>query len=156
MQHLYSVFPKANRFALFEDDLDTCTNLRRYLEQQDLLDKVYWNLLTHDCNLALTGPEEGWHESNQRGLGALGLVFSRHGVQDLLTSPDFHNRIRNGRHAADGMVIDVLKPLGYKEWIHNPSLLQHIGMKSTLGHKYGPMKGFRGTAYDPTVLLPVP
>lgn len=151
--HLYITNPKADRYAIFEDDFITCSNLREYLDSQELPLKVYWNLLTHDVNLAKAGPDEGWHESNQKGKGAVALVFSPQAVRDLLTNIDFVNRQKGRANSADGTVIDLLKPMGYKEWIHNPSLVQHVGLVSSLGHKYGPVRGFRSTEYNPMELL---
>ena len=152
--YLYQSFPKAGRYVIFEDDLDTCADLRQYLEATEIPDGVYLNLLTHPQNYAVAGPTEGWSHSNQRGLGAVALVFNPKGLQDLLMSPIFVNRTRLGRKAADGLVIDALKPQGYKEWTHNPTLVQHVGIESTLGHNYGPMKGFKGSSWSPLELLP--
>jgi hypothetical protein len=151
--HLYTRNPVADRYALFEDDLLTCSNLRAYLERCPLEPNSYLNLLTHDCNLAHIGPDPGWHPSNQLGKGAVGLVFDNQGVKNLLTSPRFINAY-SGPPCADGMVIEVLKPLGYVEYVHNPSLLQHVGLTSTIeNHAFGPVLGFVGTDYDPLTLL---
>jgi hypothetical protein len=51
------------------------------------------------------------------------------------------------------MVIEALQPLGYTEYIHYPSLLQHVSTESSIGHDYGMMLGWEGEDYDPMTLL---
>jgi hypothetical protein len=147
---LYVTNPKADRYAIFEDDCIAVHNLRTYLDSCHFPNKGYWNLLTHNENLPKTNNQKGWHESNQRGKGAVGLVFDNETVKTILTSRKFIERASwtNGR-CADGMIISVLKGHGYKEYIHFPSLLQHIGTKSTLGHHFGPVKCFPGESFNP-------
>lgn len=155
---LYVTHPKADRYALFEDDLLACSNLREYLDRCPYPPEGYWNLLTHDVNLHLTKGRRGWHASNQKGKGAVGLVFSGDVLRKLMKTPGFVERPWNDkRKCADGMVIDCLKPEGVTEYIHYPSLLQHVGLESTMpGHKYGTVKGFMGTNYNPLELLDKP
>lgn len=159
--YLYTSAPNSDRYAIFEDDLLAVSRLREYLEQTEYKDKSYFNLLTHGQNLLITNNVEGWHPSNQMGRGAVGLVFDRKAVQDLMASREFverpmlkWDRKRNTqRGGADGMVIDVLKRQGYVEYIHNPSLLQHIGEQSILKHSFGKVPGFRGEDWDPMRLV---
>lgn len=152
--HLYAVNPNADAYVLFEDDLIACPNLREYLERAKWPEKGYLNLLTHDSNYELIetlGP--GWWASNQRGRGAVGLVFTQQAVRDLITSQEFVNRPKSPHNCADGMVIEALKPLGYVEYVHNPSLVQHMGLTSTLPlHEYGKMKAY-SEGFDPLTLL---
>lgn len=147
--HLYSTQPQADLYAIFEDDLLATKNLRTYLERCPYPQQGYWNLITHPENLFLTQGVDGWHQSNQRGRGAVGLVFSRHVARTILSSHIFLDRPIVGSPAADGMVIDAIGILGYKEYIHCPTLLQHIGGgQSVMGHKYGEMPGWRGEEFD--------
>lgn len=150
--YLYTVFPKATRYALFEDDLICCSNLRSYLDACPYPDKSYWNLLTHDCNFELA-KDRGWFLSNQRGKGAVGLVFNRATAARILLSSAFIERPIKGTNGADGMVCEVLKPLGVTEYVHNPSLIQHVGDTSTIGHNWGEVKAFEGETYDPMQLI---
>lgn len=159
--HLYVNAPKADYFAIFEDDLIACKNLRSYLEACRYPEKGYWNLLTHDCNLSHTNNgQKGWHKSNQRGKGAVGLVFSKLAVMDLLQSSTFWKRRSkdNLLQAADGVVMDALKVAGYDEYIHYPSLVQHQGFVSAIGpgHRYGEVLGFESVDYDPLIDMPRP
>lgn len=158
LTQLYWTNTKADRYALFQDDLLCCSNLRRYLESFEIHPKTYWNLLLHDkWNGKLAKKNgTGWLLSDQYSRGALALVFDRQGVIDLLGSSKFINRptaSHRSKKSIDGMVCDVLKPQGYKEYIHNPSLVQHTGTKSLLGHNYGPVKTFPGEDWDPMQLL---
>lgn len=151
---VYTSAPLSDRFALFEDDLEAVEGLREYLETVPYPEKGYLNLLTHDHNLTLTNGEEGWHPSDQRGRGAVGLVFDRRTLRDLLSSMEFVDRpykaaLHNGIACADGMVLESLKKAGYTEYIHCPSLLQHLGIVSTMPkHMYGTVAGYR-TGYNP-------
>lgn len=141
--NLFVAHPQMDRYALFEDDLIALPRLREYLDSCQYPQNGYWNLLTHDENLVLTGPCHGWHLSNQRGRGAVGLVFNRTAVQTLISAPRFTIPCVMGKtNRADGMVIDALKPMGYTEYVHYPSLIQHVGVKSVMGHSYGTVKGY--------------
>lgn len=146
--YLYTTSPKADRYAIFEDDIVACRQLRKYLEQCPLPERVYWNLLTHNENLVFTKEVRGWHESNQLGRGAAGLVFDRKGVESLLRVEQFLHYPRRGGSMSDAAVVSGLKPIGYRELIHYPSLIQHVGINSTIGHSYGLVRGFLGEDYD--------
>lgn len=155
--YLYNMFPQADRYALFEDDLIATKNLREYLERCPYPPKGYLNLISHPENLVKTGGVEGWHLSNQKGRGAVGLVFNQDAAFALLKSPIFfHRNHTNNPKCADGAIMDAMAPLGFKEYIHYPTLLQHKGGgdKSSMGHPYGEMLGWRGEEYDVLELLP--
>lgn len=146
--HLYCTAPKAVYYALFEDDLICCKNLRQYLESCEP-PNGYWNLLTHDQNIVYANNVNGWHESNQRGRGAVGLVFPRDTLLALIRARGFFDRPSlDGEQNADGMVITCLRPLELKEYIHFPSLVQHMGLQSVMNHKYGKVRAFVED-YDP-------
>lgn len=127
--------PKADRYAIFQDDLLACRNLRQYLERCRYPEKGYWNLYTFPSNQELaTG--QGWYQSNQLGKGAIGLVFDRETVLELLSSRE---HILERPLAAskpwwrkiDGGIVDALAKRGRSEYVHNPSLLCHTGLSST-------------------------
>lgn len=148
MWELYVRNPAAHRFVMFQDDIEAVGNLREYLESCPYPEKGYLNLYTHDENRKYTKDKPGWCLALQRGLGALGLVFDRDALQAILGSsvitakPTFAKKTRSVK-CIDGGVIQGMKNLGYKEWVHNPSLLQHWGLKSTLKNKqYLPVESF--------------
>ncbi|MCI0335702.1 MAG: hypothetical protein L0228_21050 [Planctomycetes bacterium] len=144
----------ADRYAIFEDDVLACRQLREYMERCPL-GKVYWNLLTLDENRMFTGDKPGWHESNQLGRSACGLVFDRPTVDCLLRMERFVRGPGSGETMSDAVVIATLKSLGYKELVHYPSLLQHVGLESTLGNSFGNVSAFLGEEYD-LLSLPAP
>lgn len=127
--------------------------------------KVYYNLYTFPSNQdqcprdQATGRQgEGWYASNQLGRGAVGLVFSRQAVQELLCSPHVVLRVvdcHRGHKAIDGAVVTALREKGYTELVHNPSLLQHTGTAvSSIGNKpHQQAPSFRGEGYSLKQLL---
>lgn len=154
MQALFYLFTtqEADRYAIFEDDVVACRQLREYLERRPP-GKVYWNLITLDENRLHTKDVPGWHESNQLGRSACGLVFDRAAVDCLLRMERFVRGPASGETMSDAVVIATLKSLGFKELVHYPSLLQHIGLESTLGNSIGHVSGFHSVDYD---LLTIP
>jgi len=153
---LYIRNPAADRYALFQDDIGAVLNLRKYLDTCTIPEKGYWNLFTNLVNHNYTNGEPGWQVALQKGLGALGLVFTRDGVQTLLGSPILISKPafaskRRALRSIDGGICESMKRLGWKEYVHNPSLLQHWGgTASSLGHveRYRPAKDFPGEDYD--------
>ncbi len=156
MHALFYLFTtkEADRYAIFEDDVLACRQLRDYLERCPP-GKTYWNLLTVDENRVHTKDVPGWHESNQLGRSACGLVFDRATVDCLLRMERFVRGPESGETMSDAVVIATLKSLGYKELVHYPSLLQHVGLASTLGNSIKEVSGFRGVDYD-LLALPAP
>lgn len=152
--------PKANRFALFQDDVLFCRNLWEYLTRTHMPEKSYLNLYSFWKNEDLCpAGHSGWYPSNQLGWGALGLVFDREGLLTLFNQKNMVERIVDpirGYRNVDGAVSDAMKKVGYKEYVHSPSLVQHIGTVTATSKDRGPLpisKTFRGVDYDPTTLL---
>lgn len=171
--------PAADRFALFQDDFVTYKNLRGYLDRCIYPEKGYWNLLTFMENDALIKDREvGWAESaelsgrsrggkvyhgkmQQGGRGAVGLAFDRTTVQTLLAHrnlPDRPTSVAEGHRRIDGAVVQALNQCGWREYIHNPSLVQHTGeITSIRGNRRHPRAlSFRGEDFDALSLLPAP
>jgi hypothetical protein len=94
----------------------------------------------------------GWHEASQHGRGAVALVFSRDGVMNLLRHQHMIRRPTDpnrGWRAVDGGVVTAFEQMGRKEYIHNPSLVQHIGEHSTMQNKsHKQALTFRGEDFD--------
>jgi hypothetical protein len=146
--------PMADYYAMFQDDIIASKNLRAYLERTCPVDaRGYWNLFTFPENHHFSifdraggrRPEQivGWYESNQLGKGAVALVFHREAAVRLLGRPYMWNRPKDpdrGWRNIDGGVVQamVLEPRdGWREFVHNPSLVQHVGTDSTLKHTSG-------------------
>ncbi len=164
LYELYIRQPDANLYAVFQDDLITYRNLRQYLEALPYPDQGYCNLYTFPSNQRLAPKIDktkreriGWFQSNQFGRGAVALLFSHAAVITLLTSPHMVDRPQNptrGWQAVDGGIVDSFKKAGWKEYCHNPSLVQHVGDRSTMGHNPHPKAAsFRGEDFDAMQLL---
>lgn len=163
--------PQADRFAIFQDDLVMSRNARQYLERCRLAEDTYWNLYTFPSYKGSTGNEQlcggrvGWHPSNQRGWGALALVFTRVAVIRLLTSQHMVAKpfaATNPDRNIDGAVVEAFHTFAGKELVHFPSLVQHTGNgQSAIGqwspnhaHKQHPLSpSFRGEDFDALSLL---
>ncbi len=142
---LYVRNPSAHRFALFQDDVIYTTNLRAYLDRTPYPTAGYLNLYTVPVNEALRpksgegveGVIPGFYPSNQMGKGALALVFDLDTVVKLLSSPEFVRRpqdVNRGHRSIDGGVVTALKKVGITEYVHFPSLVQHVGDISSMGN----------------------
>lgn len=145
---LYIRNPNADRFAIFQDDMVMSLGVRAYLDACQYPAKGYLNLYTFPHNV-MPG-KEGWYLSNQRGLGAVALVFNNDALRTLFKQDHFVNRpmSRRGQTGVDGGIVDSLSPIGYPEYVHNPSLVQHIGEHSSLNHKCPMSPCFLGEDYD--------
>lgn len=134
---LYFRSPCADRYAMFQDDLIMCQGVREYLSRK-WPGRGYLNLYTMAGNVdEVKGKPEGWHESNQRGRGAVALAFDRDSVQALLSARHIVIRTPNahrGWRCIDGGIIQAMSEAGFKEYVHNPSLTQHLGMVSSMGN----------------------
>jgi hypothetical protein len=133
MSELFHANPDADFYAIFEDDILACPDLRKILESP-LPEKGYFNLFLWESNERLSHGRSGWFESHQTGMGAVGLVFRRSEVVNLLSSPTMsrHPLRDDGRYRVDGVIRDSLAIFGVKEHCHFPSLLQHCGIKTTI------------------------
>ena len=149
--------PTADRYAMFQDDLVTYRNLRQYLEQCPDPGRGYWNLYTFPHNLRRCNGHEGWSHSDQMGKGAVALIFCQEAARTLLTQ--WHMVIkpadpRRGHKNLDGCIITAMKAVGFKEYVHNPSLVQHTGDASSIGNaKHQKANSFRGEEFDAMELL---
>lgn len=155
---LYIRHPEADRYALFQDDLVTCRNLRVYLDLCCFPALGYWNLYTFLSNQrvaprGLDGktPRQGWYRSYelgghhppgyQAGKGAVALVFDRKALVTLLTSLHMIERPQDaerGWKVVDGGIVSAMNKAGYSEYVHYPSLVQHTGRKSSMGNRSHP------------------
>jgi len=133
LQELLIREPAADRYAMFQDDLEACRGLRSYLEKTSMEGPVYLNCFT----TAASANGDGWHPSKRPGTGAVALVFNRETVTTLLQQSWLHGQPLDGiRRKAyiDDCVRRCLQPLFYVEMVHGPSLVQHTGaLCSTVG-----------------------
>lgn len=165
LHELFVREPNADRYAVFQDDFVTYKNLRGYLEAAPYPEKGYLNLYTVPQNQALAPPvgltgrqRVGFFASNQLGKGAVATVFSRDAARTLLSHPHMIDRpmdAMRGHEAVDGGIVWALvRYAGWKEFCHNPSLVQHTGEVSTMRHKaYPKAPSFRGEDFDALELI---
>ncbi len=169
---LFTRNPSCDRYAIFQDDMVTCQGLIQYLNRLTLQPKTYWNLMcAFENDGLLVGKEPGFYDgcpfipqrpgmakvTQQGGRGAVALVFSREGVVTLLSDRDFMARpmsANNAHRAVDGGIVTAMNKAGYRELVHYPSLVQHTGDRSTIGHKPHQLsKSFVGEQFDAVELL---
>lgn len=139
---LYFRNRKANMFALFQDDCLACADLMKYIDSCKLPSEGYFNLFTMPPPHQIELPSSfGWHKSNQKGRGAVALVFTRTAIMTLLTQKHMVDNFQDahlGDRNVDGGISDSFRKVGWTEYVHNPSLVQHIGDKTSMGSKILP------------------
>lgn len=159
---------RANRFAIFQDDILLCRNVRQYLEQCEYQEKSYYNLCTYPQNddVRPTPEYKGWYKSNQRARGAQALMFDRQAVFDLLTHRNLVRQVNRGGNwfkGIDGMISRCLledAAMSYTELVHSPSLVDHMVSEpssikaiSTTHGKQPAIQSFAGVDFDAMELL---
>lgn len=159
LAELYIRNAHADFYAIFQDDFVTSRNLRPYLESVEYPARGYLNLYTFPKNQALANDRVGFYKSNQKGKGAVALVFDRDAVTVLLAHNHMVKRVRDphrGHKLVDGGVVETMRMENYYEYVHNPSLVQHLGFQSTTGNpKHPQAPSFVGEDYDLLKLLAV-
>ncbi len=135
--------PSADRYVIFQDDIACVSNLRKYLDSV-AIDKTYLNLFTFPKNQETAAGRTGFYPAIGKGLGALALVFDRDGLMTLLTHGHTARKPTlaglQGIRSIDGWVYEALAGSGYREMVHNPSLVQHTGADvSAIGNKRHPL-----------------
>ena len=156
-QELFLRNPWSEFYAIFQDDLLAVRNLRQYLEQVPFPKDGYYNLYNYPANEEINHKGvKGFYLSNQKGKGAVALVFSNEGLKALLTCKRFINRSTcpgRGFELVDGGIVESMKLAGFREFVHNPSLVTHVGDESTCGHgKFSKPKTFPGESFDALTL----
>lgn len=157
LAELYLRNPNATYYAIFQDDMIVSRNLRAYIDAIQFPDKGYLNLYTFPKNQVLAHGRVGFYPSNQKGKGAVGLIFNLEGVQMLLQHNHMIGRVRDitlGHKFVDGSIVESMKKAGWKEYVHNPSIVQHLGFKTTTGNPKQPQAtSFKGEDFDLLSLL---
>lgn len=134
---LYLRSPLADRYAIFQDDLVSCLNLRHYLEAVTYPRLGYLNLYTFPKNVQ--SQTTGFYRPVHHGQGALALVFNKEATKALLSFPYIVNKAGDADKSdrnIDGAVYNTMAKQGWNEFVHNPSLVQHTGETSTLGEDH--------------------
>ena len=143
--------PYADRFLLCQDDIECSSNLREFLEKSRYPDHGYWNLCLWKPN---ADDRTGWYPApDPCGLGAQALVFNNEAMQVLLKSHwlvDHPCDRFRGTRAIDGIVKTALGASGYKEFVHSPSPVRHMGAKCSTLQTFGYQEtaNFMGEDFD--------
>ena len=150
---LYIRSPQSRLYAIFQDDLIMCKGVKEYLEQFEYPKDGYLNLFTFASNeIIISTKPKGWHKSDQTGKGAVALVFSHEVMYTLLQQSHMVNKpqLPKGHKNIDGAVSHALVTQAHlTEYIHKPSLVQHIGCVSTLDNpKHPDAKTFPGEGFN--------
>lgn len=162
LRELYMRNPEADRYLICQDDAIFVKNLRQYLERVPYIEKTYKNLYLFPANEKLAPkdgdkPRVGWYPSNQLGKGAVCLVFDRETVLTLAATRYMAERPASavrGHKSVDGGIVSALKSLDVKEFVHFPSLCQHMGKTSSMGNRPQPdAPSFPGSDFDAMSLL---
>lgn len=169
MHELYARNPLADYFMMVQDDVLFVSNLREYIEATPWPGRGYLNLYTFPDNLVIAQGKKGFFRASTKkmGLGALALVFDKESIVKILASEHMVEKFRpidvvTGKEkkqpqravkAIDGGVAWAMSVAGMSEWCHNPSLVQHIGEVSTLGHSNPTAASFPGEGFDARSLL---
>jgi hypothetical protein len=151
---LYLEKPKADRYAIFQDDILLCKGVRQYLNQSSYPANSYLNLFAFGPNEhKIFGKSKGWCKSDQLGHGGVALVFDHLAMITLLKQTHTVNKPqldgsgnKNPKANLDGTVSQALiNQARFVEYVHNPSLVKHIGTNSVIGNaKHPEAKTFPG------------
>lgn len=161
LYELYHHEPHADRYLLFQDDCACVQNLRDYLTATPFPQKGYGNLYTMQANEpVIKGKPRGWMEASlcnpdqpwQTGRGAVALLFTNEGLRVLLQSPHLVEKPRAASRPTrciDGAIVNAMNHAGWREYVHNPSLVQHTGNLSSIGSRPHPQaRSFPGVHFD--------
>lgn len=168
--------PTADAYAIFQDDIELCKNVRPYIEKTGIPANVYLNLVTHplarEAPPTLAGCSGGWFTTRKRynslplpnglpsqaGRGACALVFPRQAAKELLKAERMLDKPveKYSTCNLDGAIVESMNAAGYVEMAHTPSLGRHIGAESSMPGLSKPQlsnNDFPGAHFDAYPLL---
>jgi hypothetical protein len=145
LHELYARNPMADRFMMVEDDVLFLPNVRQYLDALTWPGEGYLNLYTAPGNTPVAAGRQGFFKVpvHHMGLGALALMFNRDSITKILASAYFVEAFRpidlktmtrkpnphRARMHQDGHAAKAMKAIGWSEYCHFPSIVQHLGEK---------------------------
>jgi len=150
--------PTAQRLLLIQDDTVFCRGVREYLERSPLPKDGLISLYTARGRDAKS---DGFHAVAPRlsGMGALAWVFTPAILHALLADKQFlaHRLSKKGHKHIDTAVAHHCIRRRVPQYHHTPSLAQHIGDTSTVGHGSNTGRrrsaSFPGEQFDARTLL---
>lgn len=153
---------KADYFAIFEDDISICNNVRSYLEElmPGLGRFGAIALYTPSHMKKLSGGLHCLHDESYRGgtmWGTQAIVFTAESLSEFLSHRDTVTyrreslgRENKNRDSAIGM---WARASGRKVYYHTPSLVQHVGRISSVQHAHHEADDYVGDDFDAVSLL---
>ena len=139
LRHLLSTKGSSEAFAIFQDDILVSSNCREYLESvfdgKFAASKAIYSLYTA-MDLASNTLFPAFVPNKDlpmKAYGALGYVFPREVAKRLVANPPWPERAR----MADIAVGEFCRREGVTLMTHNPSLIVHMGEKSTCNPHIG-------------------
>jgi hypothetical protein len=161
---MYMQHPWSQWYVVFQDDLTCPKTLLQYILHSKLPPKAYFNLFTFMENEQIVAESgTGWVEAYktikgaQLGRGAVCLLFRHDALTTLLSQQHMVMRrtdYKRGNSSLDGAIVEAMAQAGYREFIHNPSLVQHTGHVSSMGNKqHEQAKTYPGNEFDLMALL---
>jgi glycosyltransferase involved in cell wall biosynthesis len=140
---LYMTEPRADCFALFQDDIEAATGLREWCENE------FWphgaGLVSLFTPRVFTAPHPGWRILNPgrfRTFGAQAFVFRRDALQRFLADERLLHQRQRQPDGDDAAVGDWAARSGEGIAYHSPSLVQHLAVPSSIpGHSFGRCSG---------------
>jgi hypothetical protein len=155
----------AEGYAIFEDDILICKNLRNYLEH--LMPRFErlgaLSLYTPERQARMHFGQACVHDNAYRGdavWGTQAVVFSNYSLAFFLSSRTTinHRRIGIGKgnnKNRDSAIGVWAKAENQPFYYHTPSLVQHVGEESSVEHEFHCASDFVGDSYDAMQLLPL-
>lgn len=138
-------------FMTAEDDIELCRGVHDFLVRSEWPDRKCGCLSLYSSRQLENYPTgRRFRVDDEHALdfaGACAFMFSRDAAQSLLWWAD--NKGWKGhaagtiveperKEAADTFVGEMLTLMGYSIWAHNPTLVNHIGKKSTMANHDNP------------------
>lgn len=129
----------ADYLMVCEDDVVYCKGARATWEMHvgQASEVGFWSLYTPRRDAGLTGNHSGWMARN-RGRdtwGTLAMCFPRSSAERLAAYPPLSNEDQLQGHT-DYIVAECFLLAEIACYYHNPSLVDHVGRVSTIGHNW--------------------
>lgn len=166
LRDMWARNPKAEAYALFQDDCVMMRDVRTFLEH-DL-----WPSPTAGLVSIYSPDWSGYEDKNIKGIrmiknnymmGACGVILSNPCLNMILNHPlskDWRGTYRGRQDnpekkaASDTWFSTVVREGGFNAFVYSPSLMQHFARFSALGHGSPDKLGSNGRWYRKSVLFP--
>lgn len=142
---------KTDYLMICEDDVAYCRGAK-----QALLDGLktfnrfgFLSLYTPKRDAPHSGPSGNWFQANhgRKAWGTQAMCLSRESALLLLEFPRLHNENQISG-PTDSILSECFLLKGIPCYYHRPSLADHLGRKSTIGHEW--YESHTGLDFDPT------